>query len=446
MRFRRRVKICKGLSLNYSGSGISMSMGVRGASVTIGKQGIYANYGIPGTGLYNRQKIAGGKSSSDHSLSSHDTIDNTYQNTGKESNNVILRLDGNYNPVLEDTYGNVITDENLLSLIRSSQCYKDTYQRLSQEVYNNITEKNANFIEIYKHTMRPVTEYSVTKSLEKIQPKVYEKKRFTNIEPTIESVRSQLESEAKENITSPLFWTLKKKREQYVLANLQDRYDMIHERWSKEKKEFDENEDNLKKEYDEKSRKECEEKRAELLNIIAGEIEYVDKKIESILSKIELPVEFSIDYEYHPEDCTLYVDLDLPEIEDMPNEMARTLKSGKVSVKTKTQKQAAFDYSNCVCGLAFFFSGMFFNVSTRIKQIHISGYTQRLNNKTNAINDDYVYSVLFDRDTFTHLYYRNITPVEQIQRFPHLLNITASNVMKTINPQDTLQPPLDSIE
>ena len=93
--------------------------------------------------------------------------------------------------------------------------------------------------------MRPVTEYSVTKSLEKIQPKVYEKKRFTNIEPTIESVRSQLESEAMENITSPLFWTLKRKREQYVLANLQDRYDMIHERWSKEKKEFDENDESL---------------------------------------------------------------------------------------------------------------------------------------------------------------------------------------------------------
>ena len=40
MRFRRRVRICKGLSLKYSGSGISMSMGVRGASVTVGKQGI----------------------------------------------------------------------------------------------------------------------------------------------------------------------------------------------------------------------------------------------------------------------------------------------------------------------------------------------------------------------------------------------------------------------
>ena len=119
--------------------------------------------------------------------------------------------------------------------------------------------------------------------------------------------------------------------------------------------------------------------------------------------------------------------------------------SGQKS-KAKTQKQAALDYSTCVCGLAFFFSGMFFNVSTKIKQICISGYTQRLNKKTNVINNDYVFSVQFDRDTFSRIDYRNINPVEQIQRFPHLLNITASNVMKTINPQDTLQPPLDSIE
>ena len=357
-----------------------------------------------------------------------------------------MSLDENNNPIVADANGNVITDENLLRAIRRSQGYKETFQRLSQDVYNEIADKNASFIEIYKHTERPVTEFSVTKALENIQPEEYEKNTFASIEPTVESVRSQLENEAKEKVTSLLFWTLKRKREQYVCTNLQERYNETHDSWSKEKKEFDEYEDGFKKEFDEQSRRECEEKKTELQNIFNGEPDYVDNKIENILSQIELPVEFSIDYEYHPEECSIYIDLDLPEIEDMPNEVAKTLKSGKVSVKAKTQKQAALDYSTCVCGLAFFFSGMFFNVSTKIKQICISGYTQRLNKKTNVINDDYVFSVQFDRDTFSRIDYRNINPVEQIQRFPHLLNITASNVMKTINPQDTLQPPLDSIE
>ena len=445
MRFRRRVRICKGLSLNFSGSGISMSMGVRGASVTVGKQGIYANYGIPGTGLYNRQKIASGSSLSTRTYSSSRSTANSYQHQ-KVTVNLKMSLDENNNPIVADANGNVITDENLLRAIRRSQGYKETFQRLSQDVYNEIADKNASFIEIYKHTERPVTELSVTKALENIQPEEYEKNTFASIEPTVESVRSQLENEAKEKVTSLLFWTLKMKREQYVCTNLQERYNETHDSWSKEKKEFDEYEDGFKKEFDEQSRRECEEKKTELQNIFNGELNYVDNKIENILSQIELPVEFSIDYEYHPEECSIYIDLDLPEIEDMPNEVAKTLKSGKVSVKAKTQKQAALDYSTCVCGLAFFFSGMFFNVSTKIKQICISGYTQRLNKKTNVINNDYVFSVQFDRDTFSRIDYRNINPVEQIQRFPHLLNITASNVMKTINPQDTLQPPLDSIE
>jgi len=445
MRFRRRVKICKGLSLNFSGSGISMSMGVRGASVTVGKQGIYANYGIPGTGLYNRQKIASGSSLSTRTYSSSRSTANSYQHQ-KVTVNLKMSLDENNNPIVADANGNVITDENLLRAIRRSQGYKETFQRLSQDVYNEIADKNASFIEIYKHTERPVTEFSVTKALENIQPEEYEKNTFASIEPTVESVRSQLENEAKEKVTSLLFWTLKRKREQYVCTNLQERYNETHDSWSKEKKEFDEYEDGFKKEFDEQSRRECEEKKTELQNIFNGELNYVDNKIENILSQIELPVEFSIDYEYHPEECSIYIDLDLPEIEDMPNEVAKTLKSGKVSVKAKTQKQAALDYSTCVCGLAFFFSGMFFNVSTKIKQICISGYTQRLNKKTNVINNDYVFSVQFDRDTFSRIDYRNINPVEQIQRFPHLLNITASNVMKTINPHDTLQPPLDSIE
>ena len=357
-----------------------------------------------------------------------------------------MRLDENNNPIVEDANGNVITDENLLRAIRRSQGYKDTFQRLSQDVYNEIADKNASFIEIFKHTERPVTEYSVIKALEEIQPEVYEKKVFEGIEPTIESIRNQLEIEAKEKITSILFWTLKKKREQYILTNLQERYSESYNKWSEAKKEFDEYEDGFKKEFDEQRRKECEEKKAELHNIIAGETEYVDRKIEIILSQIELPIEFSLDYEYHPEESSLYIDLDLPEIEDMPNEVAKTLKSGKVSVKAKTQKQAALDYSTCVCGLAFFFSGMFFNVSTKIKQIRISGYTQRLNKKTNVVNDDYVFSVQFDRDTFSRIDYKSINPVEQLLHFPHLLNITASNIMKTINLQDTLQSPIDSIE
>lgn len=60
-RYRKRIKIIPGVHLNLSRSGISTSIGVRGASVTLGKDGTYLNTGIPGTGIYQRQKLSGGR-------------------------------------------------------------------------------------------------------------------------------------------------------------------------------------------------------------------------------------------------------------------------------------------------------------------------------------------------------------------------------------------------
>jgi hypothetical protein len=59
MRFRKSIKIAPGVKVNLSKSGISGTFGVKGASVNVGKNGAYLNTGIPGTGIYDRQKIGG---------------------------------------------------------------------------------------------------------------------------------------------------------------------------------------------------------------------------------------------------------------------------------------------------------------------------------------------------------------------------------------------------
>ena len=58
--WRRSTKILPGVRINWSKSGPSISMGPRGAKVNIGKRGTYVSGGIPGTGLYYRQKVGGG--------------------------------------------------------------------------------------------------------------------------------------------------------------------------------------------------------------------------------------------------------------------------------------------------------------------------------------------------------------------------------------------------
>ena len=57
MRFRKRINLFSGFSLNISKSGLSSTIGTKGLSINTGKNGSYLNTGIPGTGIYDRQKI-----------------------------------------------------------------------------------------------------------------------------------------------------------------------------------------------------------------------------------------------------------------------------------------------------------------------------------------------------------------------------------------------------
>lgn len=57
MRFRKSINIFKGIKLNFSKSGVSVTVGGRGVSANVGRNGVFLNTGIPGTGLYDRKKL-----------------------------------------------------------------------------------------------------------------------------------------------------------------------------------------------------------------------------------------------------------------------------------------------------------------------------------------------------------------------------------------------------
>lgn len=56
-RFQKRISLFKGVSLNLSKSGMSWTVGRRGASVNFRGDKVTGNVGIPGTGLSYRQSM-----------------------------------------------------------------------------------------------------------------------------------------------------------------------------------------------------------------------------------------------------------------------------------------------------------------------------------------------------------------------------------------------------
>ena len=58
-RFSRRIKIAPGIRINVSKSGVSTTLGGRGANVNVGKRGVRGTVTIPGTGISYSEKISG---------------------------------------------------------------------------------------------------------------------------------------------------------------------------------------------------------------------------------------------------------------------------------------------------------------------------------------------------------------------------------------------------
>ncbi len=65
LQFRKRIKICKGVNLNLSKTGVGISVGTKGARYSMHSSGRKtATVGIPGTGLYYTKNLSSGKKKS----------------------------------------------------------------------------------------------------------------------------------------------------------------------------------------------------------------------------------------------------------------------------------------------------------------------------------------------------------------------------------------------
>ena len=429
MRFRRKIKIMKGLSLNLSKSGVSVSAGVRGASVTIGKSGTYLNTGIPGTGIYDRKRIGGNDSSQAQ-------LRNAGTQTHDMQAKVAIGLDDKGKPTLSitDLDDRPITDEKILRSVKRSEKYKESVNGLIEQKKVELDEETSKFIFISKFTPAIVSEADIQKAIENLTPKIHDALHFEIEKPTEEKVAIDVEDEAKKNISSLLFWKNKGLRDAYVSENLPSRFQRKLAEWNTERDAFIEKENLIKVAKDKEYNDDYMAEKKELESIRKGSPDYINERIETILSEISLPAEFSVSYEYNVEIKQLKIDLDLPEIEDMPQEKATILSSGKISIKQKTQKELNQEYAHCVCGIALYLGGTFFNISTTIVEIVISGFTQRLNKANGNTEDQSIYSVKFTRDKFAGLKFEKVDSVEAFSNFEHKRNLSANYDFKTMTP------------
>ena len=414
MRFRKSVSLMKGVKLNASKSGVSFTVGGKGISLNVGKKGVFLNTSIPGTGLYDRKRI-------DTLITDKLGIGKKKKEIAKENKvpDFTMALNEEGEVVIENESGRAITSETTLRAIRQTEEYKETYGELMDAYLKQINAATEAFTHIYK-LAADVSATGAHKAGAISMPKG---KVFEEPKPTRESILPALEAEAEKEAERFPFYSRKLKKRQYVQQQMEVFYARALDEWEARKAAFEGENDDL----------------ALALPAAASADQavtpdFIEQQINSWLSTLELPVDFSLQYDYDENSGVLWVDLDLPEIEDIPTEKAVEYKSGQVKAKEKSQKELRQDYVTCVFGLAVFFASYLFCLSPHIGQQVISGYTQRRDDRTGEMTDNYIYSIVFDRDAFEKGRHKKSEPFAFCNGFRNRVNLLATSELKTIEP------------
>lgn len=446
VRFQRRITLCKGVHLNVSKSGIGISLGMRGASISTGPRGQYVNLGIPGTGLAFRQKVGDNSSDSSDSVNESNIRNSNY--IEGSSINIKIDKDGKEFAYLTAPDGTPYNDEAMMRRVKKGAQYHELLEKVRRMKYDDMKNKNDSCVYIYKSSPTIITEQDVIQERENpknIIKQEYVIHEFDEAEPRLTAFYDKAHNWALENVKYNIF----NKKKKVHFAEHQKMYELFEEAkkdWEKRKEEYYENEKKTKiikdKEFEEDYKRRASEQAYIYDQVLNPTEDYINDTVKDVLSQIELPVEFSIDYAVAGRKIEL--DIDLPEIEDYPQEVCTILSSGKLSVKHKTISELNKDYATGVIGMSFFFASILFNISPAIEQVSISGYTQRTNKKTGNIEDQYVYSVVFPRKNFSEINIQNIDPIQAITGFEHVMDITSKFELKTIDVKESENRKTDS--
>ena len=83
--------------------------------------------------------------------------------------------------------------------------------------------------------------------------------------------------------------------------------------------------------------------------------------------------------------------------------------------------------------------GEAFRTSENVREVVASGYSQRPDPATGAIEDEYLISVQVSRNAWRDIDFSNlmqVDPIEAVTRFPHVRKMTKTGIFRRIEPID----------
>lgn len=367
LRFRRSIKLAPGLRLNLSGSGASLTAGPRGASVNFGSRGSFFNSGIPGTGLYSRSRLGGTPTS------------NAAPPTGKVSVSATVRVEDDGTVHFLDPNGQPLSDY-LTNLAKRQQGAK--IKEMLAETSERINAGVEALGRLHHFTPRPDEVPTRARRDFDKQPPEPHVVRKVGLLARLLGKRTLIEAENVE-------------KEKVFASDLA--------KWRREKSLFERLEEEESQKFDQQLR---------------TDPDFMQQVLEDNLQEIAWPRETLVSFQIQNAGRSIALDVDLPEIEDMPRKVTTVPERGyKLSVKELKGKALQELYARHVHGIGFRIIGEVFATLPTVEEMTLSAFTQRDAPATGQRLDTYIYSVGVKRGDWARINFKALAAVDVVASF-----------------------------
>jgi DNA polymerase III epsilon subunit-like protein len=283
---------------------------------------------------------------------------------------------------------------------------KKSWNAACQKLIKKWTEENEDerngLIHLYRKSPKLKTEEDFNAEIASIKPNQYVRRTFDEPAPSKKKIQEDLEVEAEQKVSSWMFWSLNKKRQEYVEERLEPYYKQQVEAYNQRCTQHEVSEDKAEEEYNSLNLKRCEESKQRLAALIEGSnAELLEKEM------LRVPDVMSLSFPYHIEatlnDTTISLSLSLPQPKDLPHLEGVRLASGNYKIKEIPDKNKKKDYSEWVLGIAIYVASYYFNVSPKINAVNVEGHVS-------MEGSDYIslYNIAFDRTTYESLNFEDL--------------------------------------
>ena len=339
---------------------------------------------------------------------------------------VILHVEG------PDDIQFIVKDENGVPLGQSAleRLPKKNLKEAQQELIRMWAEENEQELDelqnLHRKSSKLKTANDYLEEIAAIKPEKYVRKAFDEEPPSKDKLQEELEAEAREAISSWKFWTLKKKRQEYVEARLESYCQQETDAYNKRLAQHEKHETEVEEAYNLQSQKQCEVLRQQLSALLEGNDKaLLERELDSVPAAMDISVPYRVSAQIQ-DGTSVYVNLSLPRPEDMPQMEGVRLSSGNYKIKEISDKNKKANYSHLVRSLAPYVASHYFNVSPKINSVCVEGNASVDDNEESII----LYNVIFDRTSFGTLNLEGMELDDVLSNFSVTNNINKETLAK----------------